>query len=341
MEYFGINKKKLPVSEDFLIPFLNPTSPGTNYWDAAPKVKIMDRQIGNSILQFSQLVSLLRNLNTDFENKSFLDIGTGDGVIPKLLLRYTKIKRAIGIDPYLAGEYIARRKADDNENFEDIISVIDKRLNGSFEIENFRDLLKFEHSALRPNKFKYELNEQIDYQFKQYGAHDCSKLNEKFDIIYCKAIEHIDKWDLILSEVSKSINKNGIFVIKHNSFFSYLGPHRYCATMIPWGHLVLSDDEYREYVKTYHKDRYEYTIKNYFESLTYPRCTLNQFLKLAQKNDFSVKLIINEPLRFLNKVSNFISIFDNFWDMVSENFPDLSSEEIFSGRYHIILLKNN
>ena len=85
MEYFEINKKKLPVSEDFLIPFLNPTSPGTNYWDAAPKVKIMDRQIGNSILQFSQLVSLLRNLNIDFENKSFLDIGTGDGVIPKLL----------------------------------------------------------------------------------------------------------------------------------------------------------------------------------------------------------------------------------------------------------------
>jgi len=30
------NGVKLPVSDDFLLPFLNPTSPGTNYWDSPP-----------------------------------------------------------------------------------------------------------------------------------------------------------------------------------------------------------------------------------------------------------------------------------------------------------------
>ena len=32
--------------------------------------------------------------------------------------------------------------------------------------------------------------------------------------------------------------------IKHNSFFSYNGAHRYASTFIPWGHVLLNDKDY-------------------------------------------------------------------------------------------------
>ena len=340
MEYFTINKKSLPVSEDFLLPFLNPTSPGTNYWDPAPNVKIMDRQIGNSILQFGQLYSLIDDLGLSNDNLNFLDIGTGDGVIPKLLLKYTNIANAVGIDPFLAGEDITRRNADDNDNFSTICKVIDSKMReGFYTLDNLKDFVNYEHRTLKPKNFKLKKNNDINYKFHQYSAHELNKLDMKFDFIYCKAIEHINDWNLMLKQIKEILNPGGFFIIKHNSFFSYLGPHRYCVTMIPWGHLLLNDDEYKSYVHHFHKDRYDYTVNAYFNSLTYPRNTLDTLIRNAQDCNLSLKLILNESLRFSHKVAGFISQIKDFWPMVFENFPDLSSDEVFSGRYHLIFKK--
>ena len=44
--------RKLPVSDDFLLPFLTPTSPGTNYWDPPPpgNVEAFGREDGRVLL---------------------------------------------------------------------------------------------------------------------------------------------------------------------------------------------------------------------------------------------------------------------------------------------------
>ena len=81
-------------------------------------------------------------------------------------------------------------------------------------------------------------------------------------------------------------------------------------------------------------------MKNfYFKELTYPRITTNELFKIAQKFNFIPHLSINEPMKNINKITNFINDVPNFWKLIKKNYPDVSSDEVLSGRIHIILKK--
>ena len=73
--------------------------------------------------------------------------------------------------------------------------------------------------------------------------------------MYCKAIEHIHDWQSAFNEIRKVAEPGAIVYFKHRSFFSYTGAHRYGTTAIPWGHLLLNDEEFAEYAKTFHPER--------------------------------------------------------------------------------------
>ena len=94
------NKFQNLVDKNNLLSFLNPTSKGTHFRDSPPTSQLKNRQIGRIILQFHQIISLFKQLNIKFENKIFLDVGTGNGMIPKLISKYTKVKYTEGIDPF-------------------------------------------------------------------------------------------------------------------------------------------------------------------------------------------------------------------------------------------------
>ena len=82
------NKFQNLVDKNNLLSFLNPTSKGTHFRDSPPTSQLKNRQIGRIILQFHQIISLFKQLNIKFENKIFLDVGTGNGMIPKLISKY-------------------------------------------------------------------------------------------------------------------------------------------------------------------------------------------------------------------------------------------------------------
>ena len=94
-----VNKKK------YLLNILNPTSKNTKYYDAPPNGKISSIQTGRIILQVHQILNLINKLGYKLNNKTFLDIGCGNGMIPRLISSLTDIKYAFGIDPYLDGEH--------------------------------------------------------------------------------------------------------------------------------------------------------------------------------------------------------------------------------------------
>ena len=107
---------KLPVDEKkFLFDFLNPTSKGTMYYDSPPPSGVSSRQIGRILLQAHQILSLFKSLNVNLRDKSFLDIGTGNGMIPRVLLEISSIKNAIGADPYLDGEHTTSWQKHDHD----------------------------------------------------------------------------------------------------------------------------------------------------------------------------------------------------------------------------------
>ena len=47
---------------------------------------------------------------------------------------------------------------------------------------------------------------------------------------------------------------------------------------------------------------------------------------------------IDKP-RYMNKTTKFIKEIKNFWKIIWKNYPRVSSEEVLSGIYHIVLEK--
>lgn len=334
--------RKLPVSDDYLLPFLNPTSPGTNYWDPPPPNNKDAELRGNGriLLQLHQVIELLTRCSPSLKGKRLLDIGTGNGMIPRLILHYSDVESAVGIDPFLDGEHLSSWQVHDHgEMFKGLTKFIDQCSAGEFRNESYQYLAGHMDYTLKPGPVPLRPQGQKKFRFEKIGAHDLGQLNEKFDIFYAKAIDHIPDWPGIFKACAAAANRDALIVIKHFSFFSYLGPHRYATTNIPWGHLLLTDDEYRRFAREFHGHRANEMVDFYFNGLAYPRNTLHQMVMMAADHGFAMHVVINEPSRSVEKYLPLVSEVEDFWDIVRQNHPTVSVEEMLSGRYHIVFKK--
>ena len=88
MEYFVKDDgRKLPFSNDkYLFPFMMPTSKGTHYRSGPPAGDLMDHQKGRILLQVHQILHLLQEYGISLNGKRMLDVGTGNGISPRLIL---------------------------------------------------------------------------------------------------------------------------------------------------------------------------------------------------------------------------------------------------------------
>jgi len=335
------NNIKLPVNEKkFLLEFLTPTSKGTKYYDSPPPSEVKNRQIGRMLLQVHQLLSIFKSLNININNKSFLDLGTGNGMIPRILLETSTVKEALGADPYLDGEHTTSwQKHDHNKTIKLLRNFIKIKKNNKLKFQTYKDKLTYENFSFIPQDIKFFKQKSKKFKFAKLGATDIYKLKKKYDIVYCKAIEHISNWNKIFQNLSLVTKEGSIVYFKHRSFFSYLGPHRYSSTAIPWGHVLLNDGEMKRYVKIFHKGREKQFLKFFYSGLAYPRFTVNEMIEIAQNNGFGVLGIQIEPPRYAAKSQKLIKKIPNFWKIVRRNYPKLSSDELLSGMYHIIFKK--
>lgn len=335
------NGIKLPVSDDFLLPFLNPTSPGTNYWDSPPPGTAHSRsRRGRILLQLHQLIDLLRRAGIDTRGKRLLDIGTGNGMIPRLMLEFTDLGSAVGIDPFLDGEHKTSWQGHDRDGlFAELTDFILKESPEEFDFQKYQAMTGDQHFSIRPAITPYQKEPGKEFHFAKIGAHDIEELGETFDIFYAKAMDHIPDWEGVFRAISASSNPGAHFVIKHFSFFSFLGPHRYASTNIPWGHLLLTDDEYRRYAHEFHAHRADQMIDFYFNGLAFPRVPMSRLVQMGLDHGFVPQVIINEPLRNIADFHPLMRKVGDFWSLVAENWPDVSAEELLSGRYHMIFLR--
>lgn len=326
------NKKK------YLLDILNPTSRNTKYYEAPPTGKITDIQIGRMILQVHQIINLVNNLGYSFKNKSFLDIGCGNGMIPRLISSLTSVKNSFGIDPFLDGEHqTSWQKHDHYKIFLNITNRLKKKK--YLEYKDYSKFLNYENFSLKPEKQRIIFKKNYHYEFKKLSALDLPKLKKKIDIAYLKSIEHFNDWDKLFLKLRLSLNKKGIVIFKHRSFFSYLGAHRYASLGLPWGHVILNNSLYKKYVKKFHKNRKNQMMNFFYNDLNYPRSTVGDLMRYATKHDFKLRLITIEPPHYNKKSTKFIKKVKNFWKIVKKNYPNVPNEEVLSGMYHIVLEK--
>ena len=295
---------------------------------------------GRIVLQVNQFLDLMSSGGIELKNKSLLDVGTGNGLVPRLILNYTKLRSCDGTDPFYDGEHTTSwQKHDRDKLFLDMKKyLINSGL--KLDIKKYSQNLKLEDFSRQPGKVSLAKNiKEKKMNFYSYGAEELGKLNKKYDILYCKALEHISNLALVIKNFSLASKKGSIVYFKHRSFFSYLGPHRYASTGIPWGHVLMNNTEYKKYVSKFHNKRKKKKLNFYFSELSYPRFTVNEIIEQFLKNNFQLILKINENGRFNLEKSKKSKILFKNWNIVKKNYPSLSLEELMSGMYHLIFKK--
>lgn len=335
------NGIKLPVdSNKYLFPFLSPTSPGSHYRQSPVEGKITDRQKGRVLLQIHQILHLFQEYGINFGGKTMLDIGTGNGLVPCLLLELTDLRSAVGTDPYHDGEHTTSWQVHDhNEALLKIKSFLEKYCSDGIDYNSYKHLLKYENYSMIPSKVLYKKQPAKPYKFAKIGAHELGILSQTFDILYCKAIEHIQDWNEVFNSAASVAGSDAILYFKHRSFFSYLGAHRYASISIPWGHVLLTEKEYERAVDEFYSDYAEKIKDFYYNGLTYPRVTVSDMIQIALNHKFVPLAVVSEPTRHVDTVYKFIGDIDNFWEIVWQNYPHISTTEILSGMYHILFRK--
>lgn len=341
-EYFEKDDgRRVPVSDErFLFPYMMPTSKNTQLRDGPPPGDLQDHQRGRILLQVHQLLYLLQAFGIDLRGKRLLDVGTGNGMIPRLALEYSELDSAVGCDPYLDGETVVSWQVHDQDKaFTELREFIDRHADGRFDFDNYRQLARLENYSLIPAPVRFAERRTKQYRFAQVGAHDLHRLEEKFDVFYCKAIEHISDWDGVFRSMAAAGTADAVIYFKHRTFFSYLGAHRRGSIGIPWGHLLLTDEEYRRFVRQQYPQDAEKMIEFYFRGLTYPRASVPDMVRTAQRHGFIPVAVVSEPTRYGHETARFIGEIDSFWKMVHNNHPTAGADEVLAGMYHILFRK--
>ena len=164
-------------------------------------------------------------------------------------------------------------------------------------------------------------------------------IKKKYNLIFAKCIDHIPDWKNLIKDISLRSEKNTYFIIKHNSFFSYNGAHRYASTFIPWGHLVLSEKDYKSYTKKFHKDRSQDMINFYYKGLSYPRYSIDDLMNILLSNDWEVKSIEHSINKDFSKQLKLAGGFKKLTSDVKINFKNISLQELSTSRSMIIAKK--
>ena len=151
------DNSNLPVSlEKYLFPVLSKTSPNTMYWESPPPLKISKNQIGRIILQVHQILDIFKSLQISLKNKSFLDIGTGNGMIPRLLLELSDLKLAIGSDPYLDGEHkTSWQKHNHDKTLLYIKDFLKKNCDNNLDFFKYFEFSKSENATFVPQSILF------------------------------------------------------------------------------------------------------------------------------------------------------------------------------------------
>lgn len=333
--------QKLPFSDErYLFPFMMPTSDGTHYRDGPPPGDLKEHQKGRILLQVHQLLHLLREYGVELAGKQMLDVGTGNGMIPKLLLELSELESAVGSDPFLDGETVVSWQVHDHDRtFKDLRAFLDTYCPEIIDHNTYRHLLGHENYSMIPQPLVLPERRQKRYRFSKVGAHDLAELEERFDLVYAKAVEHISDWEGMFRSLAGATNPGAVLYFKHRTFFSYLGAHRRGSIGMPWGHLLLTDDEYRRCVSEHYPDDAEKIIDFYFNGLTYPRASVPEMVRIAASQGFVPIAVISEPTRYIEQLTTLIGEVDNFWDIIARNHPGVGADEILAGMYHILFRK--
>ena len=176
-----INNKNFKVNiKENLLKFLTATSPGTKYFDSPPEREVNKFEKGRILLQVNQFLYLMNCISYNLKSKSLLDVGTGNGLVPKLILNFTNLRKCDGTDPFYDGEHTTSWQKHDRDKLFLTLSKVLKDQGKEFNISKFFNNLAQENFSMRPGIIKLIKNKKTKkIKFYTFGAEDLYKLKKK------------------------------------------------------------------------------------------------------------------------------------------------------------------
>ena len=330
--------KKYKFKKKFLLSYLSPTSKGTKWYESPPSNMLNSRLVGRYLLQFHQFAEIISDLMKSQELKKikFLDLGTGNGILPELVSKFYNCELSHGMDPYGESEHKTFPSSGNRDRLLKEILKIFK--NNSLDVSNYKNLIKYEGYFKNPKAVKFKKESKANWVFLKKFIHELP-VKKKYNLIFAKCIDHIPNWKNLIKNITLRSDKNTYFIIKHNSFFSYNGAHRYASTFIPWGHLILSEKDYKQYVKKFHKDRSQDMINFYYKGLSYPRYSIDELMNILQLNGWEIKSIEHSISKNFRQQLKLAGGFKKLTSEVHKNFKNVSLQELSTSRSMIIAKK--
>lgn len=330
-----LNFEGFQVHKDNLLPFLSPTSTGTQWYESPPEGVVTNRGTGRVLLQFHQLAEIIDVFSSRFEDINFLDIGTGNGLLPNLVADFLGAHLSVGLDPYEDGEHeTSWAKMTRSKLFDSVVGQIDRQ---ELNFEKYQHLLSFEEYFKPPKSVKL-MDKRNDWNFEKCFLEDYDP-HFKFNILFAKCIDHIHDWSGLFAAANRVSDNGAILVIKHNSFFSFNGAHRYASTFIPWGHVLLNENQYERYVKEFHAERSETMLNFYYNGLSYRRKSISELIKILTQTGWNVLSVEKSVAKKNNAKLDLAGGVGKLMNGVHKNYEDVSVDELISGRIFLIAEK--
>lgn len=156
-----------------------------------------------------------------------------------------------------------------------------------------------------------------------------------FDMVVSfDTLEHLQQVKQSLKNIYDSLKKGGVFYSEYNPFFSISGGHSLCTLDFPYGHCLISADDFERYIKTFRPEEKKPALNFYRYNLN--RLTIKELLRYFEEIGFKIA-------HFRGHIP-----FEDEWDdrikqellpLAKRLYPDVSRDDMVYDQIFIVAVK--
>jgi hypothetical protein len=288
----------------------------------------------NFLPRHNRVVKMKEMLNKYglFNFNKCLDIGTGHGLIPRLLKAFGIAKEVCGVDRLDRTHYISSKQVLYYEK-KLRLSMIADRVLSKIKIKRFDKVFPqsfFNNfgSIIERNQFCPKIvNRNIEMD--EFSTQDIYKHKKQYDLITAFACFEYFNATEILNKISALLVDNGVFFLWAANWWHPVNTNQLVGNF-PYAANRLERDDWEKYCKEFHKNDADNMIKlhDFFDE-THP--TVSQYINIANKAGLTLvgyeRCILNSP----NDIDTFSE--ENLTSVLSDihHFrPDVTIEDLLT-----------
>lgn len=214
----------------------------------------------------TQTEKALDKIGETLVGKNILEVGCGFGDRCYLMAKYDGTT-VHGID---VDEYTVNQSPDVNMWNPDDITFIHNKI----------DLIRKQVSDKFPDSVKKKVTFSTE-SIERYTTENPYDVIISFDVL-----EHILDLDSAFKQIAGSLKVGGIMSHEYNSFFSLNGGHSLCTLDFLYGHCILSEVDFKRYIRELRPEEEKIAINFYTKCLN--RVTRRDIKELSEKYGFEI-----------------------------------------------------